>query len=162
MTFDAREFRDALSSFATGVTIVTAWSQDAKAVGMTCSSFNSVSMDPPLVLWSVTKTARSAPTFISAQHFAVHVLAFDQSDISNRFARSGEDKFGATDHHFDENNVPIIHDTASRFDCEQYAVHEGGDHWIVLGGVLGFEHTDKEGLVFSRGSYAKLAPIPKE
>lgn len=162
MTFDAREFRDALSSFATGVTIVTARDQDQQAVGMTCSSFNSVSIDPPLVLWSVTKTARSAPTFISAQYFAVHVLAFDQTDISNRFARSGEDKFGATAHHLDVNNVPIIHDTASRFDCEQYAVHDGGDHWIVLGRVLGLAHADKEGLVFARGSYAKLAPISNE
>jgi 3-hydroxy-9,10-secoandrosta-1,3,5(10)-triene-9,17-dione monooxygenase reductase component len=159
MTCDARDFRDALSSFATGVTIVTAREEGGKPVGMTCSSFNSVSMDPPLVLWSVTKTARSAPSFKSAQHFAVHVLAFDQTDISNRFARSGEDKFSNTDHSFDSNNVPIIAGAASRFDCKQWAVHDGGDHWIIIGEVLNFKRSKKEGLVFAGGSYATASPI---
>lgn len=159
MTFDAREFRDALSSFATGVTIVTARADSGKPVGMTCSSFNSVSMDPPLILWSVTKTAMSAPAFKSAQHFAVHVLAFDQTDLSNRFARSGEDKFGDTDHSFDSNSVPIIGGTASRFDCKQWAVYDGGDHWIILGEVLNFNRSKKEGLVFAGGSYATASPI---
>ncbi len=132
MDFDPREFRDALSSFATGVTIVTARDDADRPVGMTCSSFNSVSMAPPLILWSVTKTARSADAFITADHFAVHVLAFDQTEVSNRFARSGADKFGETQHAFDQNNVPIISDTASRFDCKQYAVYDGGDHWIIF------------------------------
>jgi 3-hydroxy-9,10-secoandrosta-1,3,5(10)-triene-9,17-dione monooxygenase reductase component len=159
MTFDAREFRDALSSFATGVTIVTARDDNGKPVGMTCSSFNSVSVDPPLILWSVTKTSMSAPAFKSAQHFAVHVLAFDQTEISNRFARSGEDKFGATDHSFDANSVPIINGAASRFDCKQWAVHDGGDHWIIIGEVLNFNRSKKEGLVFAGGSYATASPI---
>ncbi len=159
MTFDAREFRDALSSFATGVTIISARDGDRKPVGMTCSSFNSVSMDPPLILWSVTKIALSAPAFKAAQHFAVHVLAFDQTDVSNRFARSGADKFGDTDHHFDTNGVPVIAGTASRFDCKQYAVYDGGDHWIILGEVLNFDRSKKEGLVFAGGSYATASPI---
>lgn len=159
MTFDAREFRDALSAFATGVTIITAQDGDGAPVGMTCSSFNSVSMDPPLILWSVTKTARSAPAFIAAQHFAVHVLAFDQTDVSNRFARTGADKFGGTDFQLDNNNVPVIIGTASRFDCKQYAVYDGGDHWIILGEVLNFARSKKEGLVFAGGSYATASPI---
>lgn len=159
MSFDAREFRDALSSFATGVTIITARNALNEPVGMTCSSFNSVSMDPPLILWSVTKTARSADAFVKAEHFAVHVLAFDQTDISNRFAKSGADKFGETDHHFDQNDVPILGGTASRFDCKQFAVHDGGDHWIILGEVLGFDRSKKEGLVFAGGSYATASPI---
>jgi 3-hydroxy-9,10-secoandrosta-1,3,5(10)-triene-9,17-dione monooxygenase reductase component len=159
MTFDAREFRDALSSFATGVTIVTAREEGGEPVGMTCSSFNSVSMDPPLVLWSVTKTSMSALVFKSAQHFAVHVLAFDQTEVSNRFARSGEDKFGATEHSYDANSVPIISGAASRFDCKQWAVHDGGDHWIIIGEVLNFNRSKKEGLVFAGGSYATASPI---
>jgi len=159
MTFDAREFRDALSAFATGVTIVTAKNADGESVGMTASSFNSVSMDPPLVLWSVTKKAMSAPAFKDAQYFAIHVLGADQIDISNRFATSGADKFGDTNHTIDNNCVPIIPDCASRFDCKQYAVHDGGDHWIILGQVLNFERAKKQSLVFAGGSYATAWPI---
>jgi len=162
MTFDAREFRDALSTFATGVTIITAKNADGESVGMTASSFNSVSMDPPLVLWSVTKKAMSAPAFKDAEYYAIHVLGADQIDISNRFAKSGADKFSDTDHSIDANNVPIISDCASRFDCKQYAVHDGGDHWIILGEVLNFERTKKQILVFAGGSYATAWPIQPE
>jgi 3-hydroxy-9,10-secoandrosta-1,3,5(10)-triene-9,17-dione monooxygenase reductase component len=85
---DTRALRDALSSFATGVTIVTTADVTGEPIGMTASSFNSVSMEPPLILWSVTKTALSAPVFQNAKHFAVHVLAANQMSLSNRFARS--------------------------------------------------------------------------
>lgn len=159
MTLDARKFRDALSAFATGVTVVTATNADGESVGMTASSFNSVSMDPPLVLWSVTKSAHSAPAFKDAKFFAIHVLATDQIHISNRFAKSGADKFGQTEHRLDMNNVPIIPDCASRFDCKQYAVHDGGDHWIILGEVIGMAHEQRDGLVFSGGSYATASLI---
>ncbi|MEM7240808.1 MAG: flavin reductase [Pseudomonadota bacterium] len=157
---DPREFRNALSAFATGVTIVTAYDTERdEPVGMTASSFNSVSIEPPLILWSVTKAAQSAPVFQNAKDFSVHVLSFDQTEVSNRFARRGEDKFGQTAHHIDARGVPILDGVASRFDCKQWAVYEGGDHWIIVGEVIGFERASKDGLVFSEGSYATAAPM---
>ena len=157
--FDTREFRFALSGFATGVTIVTAVSKTGEKVGMTASSFNSVSMEPPLILWSVTKAAMSAPVFRDAQNFAVHVLSSDQVELSNRFAKSGMDKFADTDYVTDEYGVPILRGCVARFDCTTWAVHEGGDHWVIFGQVQGIERENKEGLVFSDGSYATANPV---
>lgn len=156
---DPRALRDALSSFATGVTIVTTVDETGEPVGMTASSFNSVSMDPPLILWSVTKTALSAPIFQKADHFAVHVLAADQMALSNRFARSGEDKFKDVDYATDANGVPNIAGVLTRFDCKTWSVYEGGDHWIIVGEVQNMETQKGEGLVFSGGSYATAASI---
>ena len=157
--FTPRDFRDALSTFATGVTIVTAQGLSGEPVGMTASSFNSVSTEPPLILWSVTKTALSAEAFRQAKHFAVHVLATDQTDLSNIFARSGVDKFGGCDHRLDPNKVPVLTGCATRFDCTNWAVHEGGDHWIIIGHVDAIERNKKEGLVFGGGAYAIAAPL---
>ena len=157
--FDTREFRAALSGFATGVTIVTAVAENGEKVGMTASSFNSVSMEPPLILWSVTKTALSAQAFRGAKHFAVHVLASDQIALSNQFASRGIDKFAKVDHYQDHNQVPVLNGCVSRFDCKTWAVHEGGDHWIIIGEVVSLEKQNKEGLVFSDGSYAIASPL---
>ena len=157
--FSARDFRDALSSFATGVTIVTASDPDGEPIGMTASSFNSVSTDPPLVLWSVTKAAYSAPSFKAAKNFAIHVLATDQTDLSNKFAKSGTDKFGDVNFHRDANAVPIIEGTAARFDCTTWEVYEGGDHWIIVGLVNSIESEKREGLVFGGGCYAMATPL---
>lgn len=157
--FDTREFRFALSGFATGVTIVTAGSKSGELVGMTASSFNSVSTEPPLILWSVTKTALSAPVFRDAENFAVHVLASDQIDYSNCFAQSGTDKFANCDYTLNEYGVPIISGCVARFDCKRWAVHEGGDHWVIIGEVQSIERENKEGLVFSDGSYATANPV---
>ncbi len=158
-TIDAREFRTALSSFATGVTVVTARAESGENCGMTASSFNSVSMQPPLVLWSVTKTANSADVFRHAGHYAIHVLGADQQALSNQFATQGIDKFAETDFHHDDNGVPVLQQYAVRFDCRQWAVYEGGDHWIIVGEVCGMERRNREALVFSEGAYATASPI---
>lgn len=157
--FSPRDFRNALSCFATGVTVVTARDSRWEPVGMTASSFNSVSVDPPLILWSVTKTARSAIAFKSAERFAVHVLAMDQTDLSNTFAKTGGDKFAGVTFADDSDGVPILPNTAARFDCQQWAVYEGGDHWIIVGEVLSFETAEREGLVFGGGTYSMAAPL---
>jgi len=157
--FTARDFRDALSTFATGVTIVTTQDAQGGPVGMTASSFNSVSTEPPLVLWSVAKTAFSAPIFKSAKFFAIHVLATDQTDLSNQFARSGEDKFANIDYAQDENGVPVLTGCATRFDCRSWAVYEGGDHWVIVGQVETIDRAKKEGLVFGGGAYSIAAPL---
>jgi 3-hydroxy-9,10-secoandrosta-1,3,5(10)-triene-9,17-dione monooxygenase reductase component len=156
---DSRALRDALSSFATGVTIVTTADATGEPIGMTASSFNSVSMDPPLILWSVTKTALSAPIFEKAEHFSVHVLAADQMTLSNRFARSGADKFDGVDYKLDDKGVPQLAGVLTRFDCKTWSVYEGGDHWIIVGEVQNMETQKGEGLVFSGGSYATASSI---
>ena len=157
-SFGSREFRDALSCFATGVTIVTA-SDSGEPVGMTASSFNSVSLDPPLILWSVSKSAYSSEIFRLAPYFSVHILSSDQTDLANRFGRSGGDKFGDISYTLDSHNVPLLSDVSARFDCEQFATHEGGDHWIIVGRVTSLFSDSRRPLVFSSGSYASAHPI---
>lgn len=159
MEISQTQFRAALSRFATGVTVVTARDQTGLPIGMTASSFNSVSMDPPLVLWSVTKSAFSAVAFKSADFFAIHVLAVNQTEISNKFATAGADKFVNTDFKTDSNNVPVIPSVACRFDCKSWSVYDGGDHWIIVGQVLGVEKSNLQALLFADGEYAVSASM---
>lgn len=156
---ESGDFRAALATFATGVTVVTAPDRSGDPVGMTASSFNSVSMDPPLILWSVTKTALSASVFKAAEYFAVHVLSSSQVDLSNRFARSGEDKFAGLNVATNAFGCPVLAEFVARFDCQTWQVYEGGDHWIIVGKVIDIEKRNEEGLVFSDGSYATANPI---
>ena len=155
MSIDARELRNALSTFATGVTVVTCKDAEGTPVGATASSFNSVSMDPPLVLWSVTKSIHSANAFINAEEFVINVLGSDQTEISNGFARSGEDKFAGVDTEAGIGGVPMLKDCVTRFQCKTWATYDGGDHEIIVGEVVEMDSSDKEGLVFYRGGYAK-------
>src|SRR5512146_769221 len=104
----ARRFRDALSVFATGVTIVTTRDRDGRDVGLTANSFNSVSLDPPMVLWSLAKSSRNLPAFLAAAHFAVHVLAADQEELSLRFATRGSEKFSGLDVERGPSQVPLL------------------------------------------------------
>ncbi len=157
--FSHRDLRGALSSFATGVTVVTTTDQAGNPCGMTASSFNSVSMDPPLILWSIGKNALSAPAFTEAKHFSVHILGSDQIDLSNGFAKSGTDKFAGVEYTMSEHNVPLLEGAVTRFDCKTWNVYEGGDHWVIIGEVIDIDQTHKEGLVFSSGSYATATPI---
>lgn len=155
-----RELRDALGTFATGVTIVTAWDQSANVpVGVTASSFNSVSLDPPLVLWSVGRQALSAGVLTTNDRFAIHVLNAEQTELANRFAKSGTDKFGPTDYTRDGDGVPVLQDFASRFDCQLEAVHEGGDHLIIIGRVISIQRGGGEPLVFHEGGFATAVPL---
>ncbi len=157
--FNAREFRDALSAFATGVTIVTAVDATDKPVGMTASSFNSVSMDPPLILWSVTKSSHGADAFKQAANFSVHILASDQMELSNQFAKTGSDKFSGTGFTLNTEGVPVLPQCVCRFDCSAWACYEGGDHWIIVGLVEALYRDNHEPLIFSRGSYATASPL---
>ena len=157
--FGLRAFRRALGTFATGVTIVTARDAADEPVGMTANSFNSVSLEPPLVLWSVDRHARSAPAFRAATHFAVHVLEEGQADLSNRFARKGDDKFAGLHWREGAGRVPLIAGALATFECRTHAVHEGGDHEIIVGEVDRFEAHDGDGLVFAAGGYATAEPL---
>lgn len=160
--FVQHDFRQALSTFATGVTIVTTSDHAGEPVGMTVSSFNSVSMDPPLVLWSIAKSALSAQAFERSKHFCVHVLSAQQMDLSNRFSKSGTAKFEGIDYTLDDNNIPVLPQYTSRFDCSTWSIYEGGDHWIIVGKVLDFEVSNQDPLVFSGGAYATSTPLRPE
>jgi len=155
-----QEFRKALGSFATGVTIATTKDADNQPVGVTASSFNSVSVDPPLVLWSLAKTSFSHHAFCSSGHFAVHVLTASQEDLSNRFARSGEDKFSEIDWQDGELGSPVFAEHAALFQCRTRHQYEGGDHVIFVGEVVAYQARDEAPLLFHGGRYAERRPKP--
>ena len=153
-TFDPREFRTALGQFATGVTIVTAPDGEGFYVGTTASSFNSVSVDPPLILWSIDKGARSRPAYEQAEYFVVNILAADQVTLSNHFARQQEDKFTAVDFELNERGVPVLQGCSAYFHCKTRYLYEGGDHTIIVGEVLQYDNKQRDGLLFHRGRYS--------
>lgn len=155
MTADVNDFRTALGSFATGVTVVTTLDRGGQPVGVTASSFNSVSLDPPLVLWSLSQSAKSNEAFCSSGHFAIHVLAADQEDLSNRFAQSGGDKFSAVAWTGGELGSPVLDHYAALFECRTLHQYEGGDHVILVGEVIAFDRREVPPLLFHGGRYAE-------
>ena len=157
---DIREFRNALGSFTTGVTIVTTRDQDGHDVGMTANSFNSVSLDPPLVLWSLAKSSGSLPAFANAEYFAVHILAADQEPLSNVFAKRGADKFAGLDLGRGHGGVPLLGNCSARFECRTAYRYEGGDHEIIVGEVVLFENHERPPLAFQSGAYALAVKKP--
>lgn len=148
------EFRQALGSFATGVTVITSIAEDRSPVGVTVSSFNSVSLDPPLVLWSLAKNAMSLSAFQNSGCFCVHVLTAAQQDISNKFAARGENKFAGIDYTEGVDGLPLLQKYAARFQCKTTYQYEGGDHIIFVGEVVEYQSTDDAPLVFHSGRYA--------
>ncbi|MFO1503361.1 MAG: flavin reductase [Steroidobacteraceae bacterium] len=151
---DPKAFRRALGTFATGITIVTTHDEEAGDVGVTANSFNSVSLMPPMILWSISKNAMSLPAFLNNQHFAVHVLAANQDDLSQRFATQGADKFLGLSVERGEGDVPLLEGCSARFRCRTAFTYEGGDHIIIVGEVLSFENWDLPPLVYHAGRYA--------
>jgi flavin reductase (DIM6/NTAB) family NADH-FMN oxidoreductase RutF len=159
---DLAEFRRALSCFATGVAVVTTLGERGDKIGMTISSFNSVSLEPPLVLWSIARNAYSHEAFTTAEYFAVNVLAMHQKDLSSRFARSGADKFDGLDCREGIHGVPILPEYAACFECGTEHIYAGGDHTIIVGRVLRFEDLESDPLIFYRGRFLrKGGPYPE-
>lgn len=155
---DPMRFRGALGLFATGVTVVTAHHPSVGLIGITANSFNSVSLNPPLVLFSVANTARSLRAFLEAPGFAVNVLRKDQKGLSGRFARQGEDKWSGVPYVPGRFGAPILPDTMAAFDCVHYAQYEGGDHLIIVGRVVAMEHdVQGEPLLYFGGRYRTLS-----
>jgi len=159
-TLDTAAFRRALGNFATGVTVMTAHHGEQRT-GMTANSFNSVSLEPPLVLWSVIKTSRSYDIFGQARHFAVNVLAADQIALSNHFARYSEDKFDGIEIETAPCGTPLLPGCAARFLCEKYQCLDGGDHWILLGKVIQFDDFGRTPLLYHQGAYSAVLPHPR-
>jgi 4-hydroxyphenylacetate 3-hydroxylase, reductase component len=151
---DARAFRSALSTFATGVTVITTVGEDGALIGNTASSFNSVSLDPPLVLWSLARSAFSFAAYEKAEHFAVNVLREGHDDLSHRFSRSASHKWQGIDYETWETGCPVLPNALAIFECRKRHVYDGGDHAIFVGEVLKFDHDPKgKPLVFWRGGY---------
>lgn len=160
-TFDSRVFRRALGNFATGVTIVTAQTATGEKVGVTANSFNSVSLDPALILWSIDKRSGSHEVFQQATHFAVNILAADQIELSNHFARPKNDKFTGIPYTLGrESNAPLFEHCSARFQCEKYQQLDGGDHWILIGQVIAFDDLGRSPLLYHQGAYSAILPHP--
>ncbi len=156
---DPAAFRDALGCFATGVTIVTAIGPRGELIGITASSFNSVSLDPPLILFSLDRRAHSLRAFLSTQTFAVNVLREGQQALSERFARSRKDKWAGVEYEAWDTGCPILVGALASFECRIRYTYHGGDHVIFVGEVLRLRH-DPQGrpLVFYRATYHGLGP----
>jgi len=158
---DKRAFRNALGRFPTGVTVVTALGPGGRRIGITANSFSSVSLDPPLVLWSLAKSARSLSTFVKAQHYAINVLAADQIGLSRQFASAREDRFTGVVCRSGLGGVPLIEGCAAWFECHNVSQYEGGDHVILLGRVERFADADRAALAFHLGGYKITSHHPE-
>ena len=154
MTLDEPEYvRKAFGSFATGVAVATTIGKDGERVGITISSFNTVSLEPPLVLWSLGNESISYDAFANAEYFAVNVLARHQEDLSARFAATGQDKFAGLACTEGDYGSPILPEFSACFECATEYRYPGGDHLIIVGRVLNFEDRDLEPLIFYRSEY---------
>ena len=155
-TFSTLDFRTALGSFATGVTVITTLGRQGQKVGMTANSFNSVSLDPALVLWSIGRDTNCFEDFMAAEAFAIHVLAEDQKELSNRFAKTGTDRFADLPVTEGLSGVPLLTHYSTCFQCTTANHYDGGDHVIMVGKVLEFTDQGHKPLVFHRGDYQTL------
>ena len=156
-SLDARDLRSALGCFPTGVCLITSRAPDGSRVGLTANSFSSVSLDPPMVLWSLSRSASSAPVFRDAEYFAINVLSAADHELSSHFAKSAADKFAAFADRFSEGlaGVPLLEGAAARFECHSRHRYYGGDHIIVIGAVERYAYdANRAPLVFHRGRYA--------
>ena len=152
-----KDFRETLGRFPTGVTIVTALSPDNTPIGVTISSFNSVSLDPPLILWSLSSNSPKLEAFRQANHYVINVLGANQRELSNRFASRTEDRFADVPVHVGLGGVPLIEGCCAWFECTQEAQYPGGDHLIFIGHVQRFAQEENSSpLVFFDGAYHRL------
>ena len=158
--FSPQEFRAALGAFATGVTIVTSLDASGRPIGLTANSFNSVSLSPPLVLWSLAKRSGSMPHFSAGSHYAINILAAEQRLLAERFASKETDRFAGVDFRLGAGGVPVLAGSAAVFECFNRSRYEEGDHVIFVGEVERCER--REGalpLLFHGGRYFTELPL---
>src|SRR5271156_4072972 len=154
---DPRDFRNALGTYATGVTIITAAGADGKPYGITCNSFASVSLNPPLVLWSLGMFSQALGIFQNASHFSVNVLGASQRALATRFSTSSEDRFAGVDWIAGLGNAPILANCVANFQCRAANRYYGGDHVIFLGAVEAYTYSKQEPLLFLSGGFGRFA-----
>lgn len=158
MAIDPIQFRNALGSFATGVCVITANPEGELPFGMTVNSFASVSLDPPLVLWSLQNNSECYAAFEKSTTFGVSVLAQDQQALSNKYAKKGDHALASEDYRLGSSGLPIINGALVSFECEVWNRYPGGDHVILIGKVLEMtQGEDKAPLLFHKGKYQTIA-----
>jgi flavin reductase (DIM6/NTAB) family NADH-FMN oxidoreductase RutF len=160
--FERRAFRRALGHFPTGVTIITARAANGDAVGLTVTSFNSVSLRPPLILWSLGIRSPNLPLFRECRHYAVNVLAEDQAELAHRFGSSQTGKFDVVQWREGLGGAPLLDGCAAHFECRNEFRHHGGDHVIFVGQVERFESFDRASLLFARGTYRRIGEAAED
>lgn len=153
VAFTDRDFRDALAQFATGVTVICAPGPPGRYVGFTANSFNSVSLDPPLVLWSLRRRAADLAYFERAERYAINVLAHDQVELARRFSRPHADHFGGVAYRLGVAGAPLMEGCVATFECRHHDRHVAGDHMLFIGRVETCSRTKGRGLVFHHGRY---------
>lgn len=156
--FDPRDFRNALGTYPTGVTIVTTADDAGMPVGLTCNSFSSVSLSPPLVLWSLSLRSPSLSTFLQGAHFAVNILALDQAVLARRFSQSIPDKFSGVAFRRGIGGAPLLDGAVAHLQCRNETRYYSGDHVIFIGHVLHYEWRECAPLVYCLGDYTELTP----
>jgi len=156
--FDSAHFRQALSQFATGVTVITTRLADGSFRGLTASSFNSVSLDPPLVLWSLGARANSMPVFSGNSHYVINVLAAGQEELALRFSRRTDNPFEGVDYELSRTGLPILKGVAAWFECHNRSRYPEGDHVIFVGEVEDCNVQPQAGLLFHGGRFGSTGP----
>ncbi|MES2535652.1 MAG: flavin reductase [Pseudomonadota bacterium] len=156
---DPRAFRRCLAQFSTGVNVITTQS-DGKPVGVTANSFSSLSMDPPLVLWSIGRGSRSFSAFTTAKHFTVNILSSEQVDVAQGFSSRAEDKFAGIDWHPGSLGSPVVSGVIAVLECETETIHDGGDHVILIGRVKRYARFPGNALLYAQGRYAVAEDHP--
>ncbi len=159
MLFDTIELRNAFGLFTTGVTIITANPEGYEPFGVTANSFSSLSLDPPLLLWSLQKNSDTWDAFEATTRFAVNILSADQQDMSNRYAKKGDHNLAADEYILGDSGCAILKNCIASFECESTERYEGGDHIILVGKIveLNCNNPEAQPLVFQSGQYRRLA-----
>ncbi|MDP9373763.1 MAG: flavin reductase family protein [Chloroflexota bacterium] len=157
---DGRRFREIAGSFPTGVTVITTRDQAGRPVGMTMNSFSSLSLEPLLIMYSIAKAASLYRAFMTSDIFAVNILAACQEDLARQFAQKGVDRFAGVVYTEDQTGAPILPGALGYFDCRMVMRHQGGDHTIVVGEVVGGDVREGNALTFYRGRYLCVPSAP--
>lgn len=152
-----RAFRDTLGMFATGVAVVATRAPSGDPIGLTVNSFNSVSLDPPLIVWSMSLHLPSLPVFENCEYYSVNVLAADQQHLSQTFASRADNKFAGLEIDDGLYGVPLLRQCCARFECRNTIRYEGGDHLVFVSEVVRFDREDRPPLIFHAGAYRTLA-----
>jgi flavin reductase (DIM6/NTAB) family NADH-FMN oxidoreductase RutF len=156
--FSEREFRDAMAQFATGVAVICAPGPPNRFVGFTANSFNSLSLEPPLVIWSLNRGATSLAAFENADHYAINVLAHDQVELARRFSRPHTDRFEGVEFRLGDAGAPLIAGCVAWFECRHHARHRAGDHVLFIGEVVTCGRRNDAGLLFHHHRFGTTHP----
>jgi len=157
---DVKVLRNCFGKFATGITVITALAPDGTKLGLTVNSFSSLSLDPPMILWSLDKKSKSLEALQATSHFVVNVLASDQMDVSNNFAKTSDDKFDDVELIESKCGMPLLAGTVAHLECKNAGTYDGGDHLIFIGAVEHFDTSDKKPLLYTNGQYTIAARHP--